>query len=269
MKLFNKFNRLLPINTFNTQTAKISGYILLLLSLLVLGGCATTYRTPAGGVDIPAITDADIEELLKIEPAAPFPARIAVARVQASGYISWTTQGYGEGRYSVVTTRDIETDADFERLNKLTMVNGVAPLNRLILPAKLDTLKDLRIAAARLKTDLLLLYSLDTAFHVDTTPLGPLSTVTLGFLPNKEASVTTTTSGALIDVRTGFIYGLTEATESKKQRANIWTTQDAIDESRLSAEKASFQAFMDAFEKLWQGTVEAYALGKGTGNMRG
>lgn len=224
----------------------------------LLSGCAT-YRTPAGGVDIPAMTDWDIEELLKVEPASPFPVRLAVARVQASGYISRTNRGYGEGRYSIVTTRDIESESDFERVGRLVMVGGVAPLNRLLVPTQLDTLKDLRVAAARLKTDMLLLYSLDTAFHIESTPLGPLSTITLGFLPNKEAHVTTTTSGALIDVRTGFVYGVAEATETEKQRANIWTSQDAIDESRLRAEKASFQSFLSEFEKLWKSTVEAHA----------
>ena len=234
-------------------------FLLVALAMAVFLSACATYRTPAGGVDIPAMTDADIEELLKIEPASPFPARVAVARVQASGYVSRTNRGYGEGRYSIVTTRDIETESDFERLGRLVMVGGVAPLNRLLVPTQLDSLKDLRIAAARLKTDLLLIYSLDTTFNIESTPLGPLSTITLGFLPNKEAHVTTTTSGALIDVRTGFVYGVVEATETEQQRANIWTSQDAIDESRLRSEKASFQSFLTEFEKLWKGTVEEYA----------
>ena len=83
------------------------------------------------------------------------------------------------------------------------MVRAVAPLSRLLLPSELDSLKDLRLAAARLKTDLLIVYSIDTTFHVEATPLGPLSAITLGFLPNKEAHVTATTSGALVDTRTG------------------------------------------------------------------
>lgn len=242
----------------STKTDSVQTLVLVLFVAAVLGGCAT-YRTPAGGVDIPAITDADIEELLRVEPASPFPARIAIARVQASGYVSSTNRGYGTGRYSIVTTRDIEDEADFLRVGRLPMVGAVAPLNRLLIPTQLDSLKDLRIAAARVRTDLLLLYSLDTAFHVESTPLGPLSTITLGFLPNKEARVTSTTSGALIDVRTGFVYGVAEATETEQQRANVWTSQDVIDESRLRAEKASFLTFLSELETLWKRTVEEYA----------
>src|SRR5688572_7419258 len=75
-------------------------------------GCAH-YRTPGGGVSIPAITDAGIADVLSRKPAAQFPAHLVVARVQASGYQSQSGSGYGRGRYSVLTTRDIETDEDF------------------------------------------------------------------------------------------------------------------------------------------------------------
>jgi len=176
--------------------------LLLLLGALVLQGCAT-YTTPSAGVNISALSDSDISELLKIEPASQFPARVAVARVQEAGYYSRTNEGYGSGRYSVVTTRDIEQDADFERLAQLESIDAIAPLNRLLLPKHLSSLKDLRLASARLKTDLLLVYSVDTSFHVEGTPLGPLTAITLGFLPSKKAYVSATTSAALVDVRTG------------------------------------------------------------------
>lgn len=232
--------------------------ILIATSLFVMQGCAS-YTTPAGGVSISSLTDGDIEELMAIEPVSLFPARVAVARVQASGYISRTNNGYGSGRYSVVTTRDIEEDVDFERLSHLAMVAGVAPLNRLLLPSSLDSIKDLRLAAARLKTDLILIYSVDTVFHVEGTPLGPLSAITLGFLPNKKAFVSSTTSGALIDVRTGFVYGVAEATKKEEQRTTIWNSRNAIDEARIDAESASFKSFIGEFEKLWENTLTQYA----------
>src|SRR5213596_2208024 len=56
----------------------------LLMAYAVLAGCAT-YTTPGPGVSIANLSraDADIGELLKAEPASPFPARMAVARIQA------------------------------------------------------------------------------------------------------------------------------------------------------------------------------------------
>jgi hypothetical protein len=230
-----------------------------IFTVLLLGGCAAKYTTPAGGVSISDLTDESIEELLKVEPASPFPARITVVRVQAPGYISMTNTGYGTGRYSVITIRDVESDADFEKISALPMVSDVARINRLFLSPRLGSLKALREAAARLKTDLMLLYTIDTAFRVESRSLGPLSTISLGMLPNKKARVTSTTSGALIDVRTGYIYGVLENTKTEEQRTNMWNRKDAIDKARLKSEKASFQGFIDEYEDLWRDVINRYA----------
>lgn len=234
------------------------------ISLMFFQGCAT-YTTPAAGANISELTDADIAELMQVEPAANFPSKIAVARVQAPGYSSRTNRGYGYGNsnYSVVTTRDIEEEVDFQALTQYPMVAGVAPLGRLLLPKQLDTLKDLRIAAAKLKTDMLLIYSVDTSFYIEGTSLGPLSLITLGFIPNEQVWVTSTTSGVLIDVRTGFVYGVAEATAREEQHTTIWNSKNTIDEARLMSEKASFKAFMSQYKTLWSNTIGQHHSVKG------
>jgi len=225
--------------------------------LLVVQGCAT-YTTPAGGVNINALTDVDIAELMKVEPASTFPARLAVVRIQAPGYKSRTNYGYGNGKYSVVTARDIEEEVDFENISNYPMVTSVAPLNRLLLPTQLDSIKDLRLSAAKLKTDLILIYSVETSFHIEGTSLGPLSLITLGFIPNEEVFVTSTTSGLLVDVRTGFVYGVAEATAKEEQHTTIWNSNQAIDEARVNTEKKSFKSFINEYEKLWVNTVKQF-----------
>ncbi len=243
------------LSVFRFAKSKSIGVVIL---LLVLQGCAATYTTPAGGVNITALTDEDIADLMNVEPASGFPARLAVIRVQASGYFTKTNHGYGSGRYSVITNRDIESDEDLSRLARLPMISAIAPMSRLLLPAELTSLKDLRRSAARLKTDLLLIYSVETVFHVEGTPLGPLSLVSLGFIPNQKAYVSSTTSGALIDVRTGFVYGVAEITEKEEQRHTIWNSNDAIEEARLKSETASYKAFTMEFEVLWKSVVEGF-----------
>lgn len=225
---------------------------------LGLGGCAS-YVTPGGPVNPVSLGDPKIEEAMAREPMAEFPTNIAVVRVQASGYRSHTVESYGRGRYSVVTTREVETEAHFERLAALPQVRGIASLNRLVIPQTLNSDEDLRRAAAALKTDMLLLYTLDTSFRVDTTDLGPLSVVTLGLLPNKQARVTCTASAALYDVRTGFIYGLAEATAKESEIASAWTSRNAIDRSRRDAEREAFDLLVGEFEKAWDGIVQEYA----------
>ena len=158
---------------------------LVVILFTIIIGCAS-YTTPGGSVQLSNLAETDINELMSKEPAANFPANISVARVQAPGYQSYKVNSYGSGRYSVVTTREVEMEEDFERLSKLPEVAGIAPLNRILLPTNLDSIKSLREASARLKTDILLIYTFDTSFHAGEQKFAPLNVISLGFLKNKE-----------------------------------------------------------------------------------
>lgn len=235
--------------------------ILLVAIILGLTGCAS-YVTPASGVSLAEVSDGTLAELYSRQPATAFPANLAVMRVQDSGYYTRTNRGHGHGRYSIVTTRDVETDEDFKRLNDLPLVSGVALVGRMLLPSNANNMLDLRTPAAQLRADMLLLYSIDTSFTVDGTSLGPLSLISLGLLPNKEAHVTATVAGVLIDVRSGYVYGTTEATVTEHQRATIWSSRQAIETARLTAEAGAFASFVVDFEKLWTGVLNVHATTK-------
>ncbi|BFM10071.1 hypothetical protein R50072_02240 [Simiduia litorea] len=242
--LLNRFNRI------------VRGAMSLLLLAVI--GCAS-YTTPGGTVQLSELADADINALLSKQPAANFPANISVARVQAPGYQSYRMDSYGTGRYSVVTTREVETDADFERLAKLPQVAGIAPLNRILLPTQLDSIKALREASARLRADILMIYTFDTSFHAGEQKFAPLNVISLGFLNNKEVSVSTTVSVAFFDVRTEYLFGLAEATAKESKHSSVWSTEDAVDDMRVATEVAAFQKLLPEIEKTWQGILGQYA----------
>lgn len=223
------------------------------------GGCATHYVTPSAGVSMVEFTDEDMQSFYERQPVSPFPANIAILRVQDAGYATRTSHGYGQGRYTVVTTRDIESDEALDKVRNLPLVAGVAPVGRILLPPAANTLKDLREPAARLRADMLMIYSVDTTFTVDGRSLGPLSMISLGLIPNKKAHVTTTVAGALVDVRSGFIYGTAEATAREEQHATVWSTELAIEASRLWAEKQAFESFVDEFQGLWSDVLDVHA----------
>ena len=241
---------------------------LVILLLCTSGAGCATYVTPSGGMSMAGIsgsqeelatmTDQDLRAFYEREPVSPFPTNIAIVRVQDSGYVSHSYHGYGTGRYSIITTRSIEGEDAYETLTRLPMVEGVAPIGRILLPPNASTIKDLRMPAAKLRADMLLIYSVDTAFSVDGKSFGPMSVISLGFLRNKKAHVTATVAGVLVDVRTGFVYGTTEASAYEEQSASIWSTQLAIDTSRLKAEKRAFESFVGEFEGLWKGVVETH-----------
>ena len=242
-----------------------------LLAASLSSGCAT-YTTPGVGMNIRnlAKADADIADLMKAEPAAVFPARIAVARVQASGYHSHGNSCYGNGMYCVVTTRDVEPADSYDRMSKLPLVSSVALMNRILLPRELTSARDLRQGAASLKADLLLVYTLDTAFHIENTDVGPLALISLGFLPTKNAQVTATASAALLDVRTGFVYGVAEASATEAQRGTFWSSSDAVDNARKKAEAEAYVKLIGEIEKFWADVLSTHARGQteasGTGN---
>lgn len=235
------------------------GSLILVLLVLALSGCAVSYATPGGSVELAELTETDINEVLTREPTARFPANIAVARVQAPEYQSHRNSSFGTGRYSVVLTRDVEGEDDFERIAAFPGVAGLGPLNRILLPTKLDSIKDLRIAAAQLKADILLVYTFDTTFRVGQQHFAPLNLIALGILPNKKVEVTTTASAALFDVRTEYLYGLAEASAQESRYASVWGSTDAVDDLRVATEKEAFQALVPEIEKAWTGIVNQHA----------
>ncbi len=229
-------------------------------TVLLVTGCAS-YRTPGRGVSLTSLSNADeeIKERMKREPAAPFPLRVAVVRVQAPDYRTYSANGYGQGDYSVVPVRDIEQAADFERIARMPMVIALAPVSRLLLPGVLQSDKELRVAAASMKCDMLLAYTIDTVFWLDEKDLGPLRLITLGMAPTQVARVQTTASAAFFDVRTGFVFGVAEANAEDKQIASAWTSHDAVEQSRHRAERQAFAALLAELEKTWKGIVEEHA----------
>jgi len=225
----------------------LAGSVLL---LAFVSGCAH-YQTPGAGVSIPSITDADIADVMARQPAAQFPARLIVARVQSSGYISRSGYGYGTGQFSVLTTRDIETDADFSLLASLPGVASVGPLNRILLPIELRSARELRQAAAQLRGDILLLYTIDTQFHTQNQLIGPLQLVTLGVFASEKSHIVTTCAAAFIDVRTGFVYGVAEGTSTSTRRSSPWTTENALEKARLQTEREAFEGALKEIAKVW------------------
>jgi hypothetical protein len=246
-----------------TNTSRIS---CVLLSMM-LCSCAT-YMTPGSGVSIPEITTPAVADTMSRKPAATFPARLVIVRVQGSGYQSYTNNGYGRGTYTVLTTRDIETEADFTRLAAMPDVADVGGMNRLLLPGHLNSADDLRQAAASLQADIVLMYTIDTAFRTDTQQIGPMQLVSLGFFPNKKAKVSSTCALAFIDTRTGFIYGVAESTANEEQRSDLWNKEEAIEKARAKAERGAFTAALGEVEKLWASIVGRYG-GKSAGGVSG
>jgi hypothetical protein len=255
-----------------------SALIALMLFTFPGGGCANSYATPGRAADLKAVglspeavadaTDAGIKQALEKKPLASLPTGIAVVRLQAPDYRSSTAQGFGTGRYSVVTTRDIESPDAMARLERLPKVTGIAAVNRVILPSHFDSDQELRHAAAQLHADMLLVYTLDTTFQKNDLA-EPLTLITLGISPNQKATIVTTASAVLMDTRNGYVYGVCEATARTSKMMGAWGSSDAIDETRLKVEAQAFEKLVGEFEKTWTGVVREMSPLTGASRIQG
>jgi hypothetical protein len=207
-------------------------------------GCAS-YIAPGAKADLQAFAPASIQEGFAAKATAPFPASIAVVRVQAPAYTNYRLQqtggAYGSGRYSVITTREVEEESHVERIARLPQVVGVTSINRMLLPSNLEGDKELREAAARVQADLLFVYTFDTTFF-DRDLAKPLTVITLGLSPTRKVYVTTTVSALLIDTRTGYVYSTYETTKKADTLSTSWGSSDAADEARRQNERQAFEA---------------------------
>lgn len=241
---------------------------LFILFATTMTGCAS-YTVPGPGARMETfgvVSDADREKLtdyqvsreLELKPLATFPANLCVARVQGNDYHNYYCRSYGRGDYSVVTTRDVEKDEHYEKLTAMPMVQGVAPMNRLLLPTELRSDRELRHAAAKLHAQILLVYTFDTRFY-RVNNASPLDVVTLGFGAHKKIRITCTASAALLDVRNGYLYGIAEATAQHEQDTSSWNNQAKADQSRRQVEAEAFDDLVNELTRTWSGVVQTYA----------
>jgi hypothetical protein len=237
---------------------KIIKLLFMFVAVAGLSGCAS-YIVPGPRADFSAFGSASMRENLASKPAAHFPAGLAAVRVQSPTYHSYFADQegsvYGGGRYSVILTREVEDDADMVRISNLPDVAGLISMSRLLLPPRFESDRDLREAAARLKADMLLIYTFDTSFHKNDASTS-LNMITLGLSPTRRITVHVTASALLMDTRTGYIYAAYDSNEKRDVQTNMWESRETADRARQSAERAAFKKLAGEFEKNWPGVVE-------------
>jgi hypothetical protein len=238
---------------------KILSCFLALAGAFALIGCST-YITPGAKADLQIFAPPDIQAAFAVQPTKPFPASVAVVRVQAPRYSNYNLERnggqFGGGRYSIVLSREAGEDTQIDRLTGLPGLNGVVALNRMLLPPELQSDAEIRAAAARLHADLVLLYTFDTTFR-DHNAATALSVITLGLSPTRKIIATTTASALLVDTRTGYVYSAYEVTERKETLATSWGSADSADAARRETEKNAFGKLIGEIASSWPKLVAA------------
>jgi hypothetical protein len=84
------------------------------------------------------------------------------------------------------------------------------------------------------------------------------------FIPDRDAYITPTASAILVDVRSGFAYGVAEATAKKSGLTNVWESGSTVDRERVQAEEEAFGQLAEQISKTWTGVVKQYAATVGS-----
>lgn len=232
--------------------------LMALMTVILLIGCASSYVTPGGHVNLSNVQDGDIKDIYELKPTAKFPSNIAFTRIQQSGYNSYSNQGYGSGRFSVITNLEVELENDFDRFKQLDNIAALVPMSKILIPRDISGLRDIRLAAAKLHADVLMVYTFDTSFKVGPKQFQTSDIISLGFLNNKDVKVQTTASAAFYDAKTGYLYGLAEATEDKSQVSDLWGSSSIVDKLRIETEQLAFTSLISEIEKTWHAIVKQY-----------
>ena len=228
--------------------------------VLSVAGCAT-YIPPGPKADLQVFAPPGIEEGFALKPTCPFPAAIAAVRVQAPDYSNYNLAhgvgSFGTGRYTVITTREVEDQSQIDRVLALPQVAGIATLNRMLLPEQLNSDREIREAASRLQADMVLIYTFDTKFFSDDASV-PLAVITLGLSPTHTITAVTTVSALLLDTRTGYVYSAYEATEREAKVSTSWGSGESADEARRATERRAFAKLIDDFVNSWPRLLDRY-----------
>jgi hypothetical protein len=223
-------------------------------------GCAT-YIPPGAKADLQGLAPASIQEGFAAKPTSPFPASVAFVRVQAPTYTNYRLQqqggSHGAGRYVVITVREVEEESQLEQVAKLPRIAGITGVNRMLLPARLDSDREIREAASRLQADLVFLYTFDTTlFENDLSK--PLTVLTLGLSPTRKVYVNTTVSALLLDTRTGYIYSTYESSKRAETLSTSWGSADSADEARRMNEREAFAQLIGELAASWPRLLRRY-----------
>jgi len=230
--------------------------IILLLLCATLFSCSK-YLTPGSSVDISELADPKIAEILSNKPAAVFPVNLAIAHIQAPNY-RLNSIAPPSSQYSLILSRNHAEDEAMSQLSELSGIKRASAFNKLLLPLEYKSIKDLRVAAAKMKAGVLLVYTYDTEFWVDTKHYGPQNLITLGSLKNKQVQVVTTASAAIYDVQTEFLYGLAEGTAKELKKSNVWRQQNDVDQVRRATEERAFYQMVEEIKELWPLIMQEY-----------
>jgi hypothetical protein len=221
------------------------------VATLILSGCSSYVNSPAVSRALKerreAFSDPLISRAFNAKPAIHFPATIAVAA---------NSSDTRDHIRAISAHGTIDTWSSLPQLARVAILSPVLTDER---RSDTDPKADLRIreAAAKLHADAVLILSTETQ-ATDGNFIAPLTTLSLGLLPNKRYELISTALAALVDTRTGYIYGTIEKSRSRSGLTMTWGSDDVIRRVRAKVEREAMEKLFADFPAFWRGVVDSH-----------
>lgn len=222
---------------------------------MCVAGCAS-YPAPGGPARLDALSPNNPSE--SEQAASRFPARIAIARVQSADYQSFSARGHGKGAFTVVDAQELLSAEQIQHFSAWPSASEPVVIAVPEPSERFESIKALRMAAAIRQADVLLSYTVDTAFEINGRKFSPASKIPLDLGAKADAAIAVAASAVFIDVRSGFVYGLVEASAQAADLAAAWASPAAIDQKRLSIERQAIAQLLLKAEATWADIASRY-----------
>ena len=243
----------------------------------IMGGCGTHYKLSQpevsfermGLINDPAqvgrlekaVTDGDIARLLDVDVRAKLPTKVALARVVRPS--EWCPPALAQ--ISAEELKQWDEIAEAQRY-----ITGVQPVSPLAVGAggdgnkNLPSLHSLRLAAARMNCELLLVYVRADSSVDNFNSAAALywTVVGLWLAPGNVLEHQTVIQGILVDCRTGMILGTATGDSHLKESTAAAYTSIVEDKLRRQAPKDALADFREGCKRLLADVVLEAARGR-------
>ncbi len=248
------------------------------LTATALAACSTHVQTTSGAeylarYDAASPAPADIaggslslDEQVRaaaaVEPILEFPARFGIARIENGRLVpvppdeaAYWTDLAGELGPRVGT---------FDPVDPLTAHFTAQSLGAPAPHGAAGLVHTIRLGAARQHLDAVLIYAVDARAEKENTALAVVDITLIGgaFLPTREIEAEGRASALLLDVRNGYPYGRTFATEALSELTTSWGSDGRRDEMRREAEAKTVAALAPKVREMFDMLVREMLLAR-------
>jgi len=203
------------------------------------------YTTPSeySAVDHPLrkVKKEEVPSSRNLKPAAKFPARIAMVKVE-TGY---------SGNMSLSRNQHVERAEYAKTLGSLPGIAGMVNMNNTMVRSNRVSYASLRKEARNLGADLVAIYKFNTSTHTNNVST-LLSVATLGAAPTNGHRSVSAVSLLIMDARTGYVYGVEQASAEKRALSTSWGNDGASDHAEFRAEQVAMDEIMKKVPGFWK-----------------